>query len=625
MKYNWNLNLKFHHNLGLVSTIGLTILITTTLISSSPASPTSVSTTSWENTLLPDWNQITFAKMPAIQKSGSFEVADNVAFQLGYNPNRSWNVGENPDSFMMLGDFQTSFKLQNFSLVDIDRILKSNPDEEENSDDESDILEKITLNKVGVIKFQTLESLVKAIPNLKEIPITSVKPILDLLTPVVPNSLDLNQSIGRLMGRSPHFGKLEFSSLNLESYTVDSIPGLSTTPIGAFEKWQGTYINEIPGLPKVPFSKFPNPVNSVGASVGIVDVAFGTSEQKRDRTISGSNKEGFAVECNKDCAHVELSGSPAISGKAWISGKYQLVRGGKGILASVNGGKEPTGRHPFGEAFKVAVWDVSEVDGMMSQSLFFRFCTRNKFVDFGCTPYFIGPVPFMSYKEKQPIFLGVIDDSGKKNSVSTPTGLKSNGFTFNNSPITSGNSLSSLIPTVKGDCNNKHSSGINIDALSNAFPNIEENYNYVGNFVCDTNNNCGRGLGIMQFMSYRPDVRRIIISKDGGSKFIKKIDSGEKVSSEEMLQYFSPTEQQFLMKSQTNQLLAAASQQIDPNNGKTFTDKSLIKRVAEINFGGVAIPTGKNITDVSDTVSLKEYAVKTVNKYFDNLQSMQCQ
>jgi hypothetical protein len=126
-------------------------------------------------------------------------------------------------------------------------------------------------------------------------------------------------------------GKLSFDSLDLKSYNLRSIPNLKNTAIASFDKWQGVYISEIPGLNKVPFSQFPNPINPVGTEVGIVDVAFATDEQKRDRTISGSNKEGFAVPCDKDCAHTELSGSPAVNGKAWISGKYQLVKGGRGF------------------------------------------------------------------------------------------------------------------------------------------------------------------------------------------------------------------------------------------------------------------------------------------------------
>lgn len=375
--------------------------------------------------------------MPAISEFGSFQAPANVTDKLGYDPSRSWNAGQKPDLFTMLGDFQDSFKLQKFSLTDISQIVNQD-------------FQKVNLESFGVMKFQTLDSLVKAIPNLKDFTLNEVKPIFDLLSQDLSTSFDANQSIGNLLQQSPHLGKLSLSSLNLKSYNLDSIPGLSVTPIGSFEKWQGVYIDEIPGLANVPFSQFPNPINPVGAEVGIVDIAFGTDEQQRKLTISGSDKEGFAVPCSSYCAHTELSGSPAVNGKAWVSGKYQLVKGGKGILGSANGGKEPTGRQPFGNAFKVTVWDVSEVDGMISQALFFRVCMRNNFVDLGCTPYFIGPVPFMTYKEKEPIFLGLID-GGAKNSVSKPTGLKSSGFTFNKSPMTSGSDLSNLMPTVKAD------------------------------------------------------------------------------------------------------------------------------------------------------------------------------
>ena len=101
---------------------------------------------------------------------------------------------------------------------------------------------------------------------------------------------------------------------------------------------------------------------------------------------------------------MELNGSKSVKGKAWVSGKYQLVKGEEDTLGSVNGGKEPTGRHLFGDAFKVAVWDVSEVDGMMSQALFFRVCMRNNFADLGCTPYLVGTVPFMTYREQEGMF-----------------------------------------------------------------------------------------------------------------------------------------------------------------------------------------------------------------------------
>jgi hypothetical protein len=298
------------------------------------------------------------------------------------------------------------------------------------------------------------------------------------------------------------------------------------------------------------------------------------------------------------------------------------VKGGKGILGSVNGGKEPTGRHPFGDAFKVAVWDVSEVDGMISQALFFRVCMRNNFVDLGCTPYFIGPVPFMTYKEKEPIFLGLITGGGSS-SVSSSTGLKSSGFRFKSSPNILANNLSNLLPAMKGDCNKLHSSGTNIDALSAALSSMEGNYRSVGNYVCN-DGTCGRELGAMQFMSYRPDVRTIISSKAGGTEFLAKLDIGEKVTGEEMTQYFSPTEQQALIESDITKLLDSASKEIDPTSGKPFTGERLIERAAQMHFGGMGVPVDAAVSDVDGKISVKGYGEKTSAKYSQNLQSMGC-
>jgi hypothetical protein len=604
----------------LISGFSLTILISGAVLIISQQQSISnprpqhieIPTVTWQNTRLPDWSQISFGKMPAISESGSFQAPANVIDKLGYDPSRSWNAGQTPDSFTMLGDFQDSFKLQNFSLSDISHIANQN-------------LQKVDLETFGVIKFQTLDSLLKAIPNLKDFLVSEVKPILDLLAQDLSSSFDTNQSIGDLLQQSPHLGKLSLSSLNLKSYNLDSIPGLTATPIGSFEKWQGVYIGEIPGLANVPFSQFPNAINPVGAEVGIVDVAFGTDEQQRNRTISGSDKEGFAVPCTTDCAHTELSGSPAVNGKAWVSGKYQLVKGGKGILGLVNDGKEPTGRNIFGDAFKVAVWDVSEVDGMISQSLFFRVCMRNNFIDLGCTPYFIGPVPFMTYREKEPIFLGAIDEN--KNSVSTPSGLKSSGFTFNSSPITSSknqDTISNLIPAKKGNCQNLHISGTNIDALSSGLSNTNNNYSFVGNYVCDSDGNCGRGIGAMQFMSYRPDVRKVIASKSGGKEFLAKLDKGEEVTRDGIVQYFPPTEQQSLIESETSNLLSTASQQTDPSTGRAFIGNRLIERAAQMQFAGLNIPVDKAVSDVSGENSVKSYGEKANSKYLQNLQSMGC-
>ncbi|MCC5662216.1 hypothetical protein LC608_35985, partial [Nostoc sp. XA010] len=66
----------------------------------------------------------------------------------------------------------------------------------------------------------------------------------------------------------------------------------------------------------------------------------------------------------------------------------------------------PTGRHPFGKSFKQVVWDIDESSGSVNTAMFFRFCKNIPFVGRTCTPYFIGPVPFITYHEKDPIIFG---------------------------------------------------------------------------------------------------------------------------------------------------------------------------------------------------------------------------
>lgn len=134
-----------------------------------------------------------------------------------------------------------------------------------------------------------------------------------------------------------------------------------------------------------------------GFSLGRADIVFGNAEGDLQRTISGSYREGFAVPCWQDCAHIEL-GAP-YTGLRWISGLSQQVQGGHGFLRSLNNGWEPTGRHPFGSSVKVVLLETDETSGTANMGLYFRTCIR-KPIDLGCSPYFIGPLPWLTISEQ---------------------------------------------------------------------------------------------------------------------------------------------------------------------------------------------------------------------------------
>jgi hypothetical protein len=337
---------------------------------------------------MPDWSRIKFRDM-IMSSDGTVTYPTTQGKET-----RTWKAGQNIGEFMKLGDFEEAgFNIEKLNLSSIAQSLGKD-------------LSNLKLSDFGVIKTQTVENLVKAIPNLSNLQITSVKPISDLF-----NRLGI--STGGTIGNALQQYQQQLSSvqigkvINLSEYQLTSIPGIFNTSIDKFGNWQDTIINEIPGLTDLPWSQFPSLPQPDLSFIGQVDLPLGEKEANRVRTISGSYQQGFNVPCNQNkCSHMEMSGSGGITGVQWISGKDQQVKGGFGILQAVNGGKEPTGRHPFGSSFKQVVWNIDESTGTVKTAMFFRFCKTIPFIGRTCTPYFIGPIPFIDYHEKDPIILG---------------------------------------------------------------------------------------------------------------------------------------------------------------------------------------------------------------------------
>jgi hypothetical protein len=361
---------------------------------------------------LPDWRQVALSNLPGILEDGSFN--DNRWNQrAGYDLTRTWSAGDTPDRFLKLGDLSEALQPEALALSQIAQITKAD-------------LTKVSLASFKLAGEQTLEQLVKIVPNLGNLRVGDVPPIASLLQKIAPG-ISPSAQIADAIAGNPALSNAQLGQIDLSDFSIRSIPNLDAIALSKFHLWQNSFIKDIPGLGQVPLGMMPKSLTSVGNMVARLDVVYGTAEAAKANTISGSDVEGFAVPCRSNCAYAELDDLEnagkqqrgSFEGKQWISGKYQMVRGGHGALASVNGGLEPTGRHPFGSAFKVVVWEIDESSDKADTALFFRFC--GTWV--GCSPYFIGPVPFFSYSANAPIFVGEVTG---RTVASTPTSIPSN-------------------------------------------------------------------------------------------------------------------------------------------------------------------------------------------------------
>lgn len=544
---------------------------------------------------VPDWSEITLRSLPPVTEDGEFNAPNEVKQALGYDLSRRWKAGQTADTFLKLGDLQTSLYPQISNLDKVAQLTQLD-------------LNQVALSAFGLVENQSIADLLSAIPGLETYRLSDLAPIHTLLRAIAGFNSDANLSLGAIVAANPNLGELKLGQLDkkMETFAIADLPGLANTPLQNFKNWENTLISQVPGLANVPLAQMPNPIQTVG-SLGVVDVVYGTAEENRQDAISGSHEAGFTVPCRENCAHAELTGPTALHGKQWISGKFQQVKGGFGVLGAVHGGQEPTGRHPFGDAFKVSVWDVDESSGRVSTALHFRICKRG-LPDLGCTPYFLGPVPFLSYHEKDPIFVGVLDAQGGASSqASIPAGVIERAMAkgIPAQALPGGESVGSF---GDGTLCGEGVGSVEFQALASAFSGIEGNYGSAGSFVCDGDGNCGRGLGRYQYMSYRSDVRVAVERQEEGAAFLAKVDSGASISEGEISRYFPPAVQDQIFKADQTQNIQQAVRE-------GFRGDRLIERVGQIHFGGPEAPIDGGASDQHGRLTLKTYGEELRRNY----------
>ncbi|PSR19307.1 hypothetical protein C8255_02805 [filamentous cyanobacterium CCP3] len=539
---------------------------------------------------VPDWSQLTFSNLPPLLSSGAVEILGDLVSSLGYDPSRIWQAGQSVAEVLKLGDFQTSLYPQLFNLQTLAQMGQID-------------LSQVALSALEMVGWQRVEDLVSAIPGLGNLRLDQVPPLETLISEVLPASsiqgLDGNDlTLSSLLTEFPDLGQLNLGQLSeqLNSFALTDIPGLTGISLQNFRDWGNSTIGGVPGLASVPLDQMPNPLSGVGA-IGQIDMVYGQAETQRQTTISGSKQAGFQVPCEESCAHVEFAGIPGLHGKQWISGQVQQVPGGEGFLSFVNGGQEPTGRHPFGDAFKVALWDVDESSGTVSTALFFRMCQRGGFLtpDLGCTPYFIGPVPFMTYKETDFMLVGAVDGgSGGQAASSLP--VVSTSLDGLSQPASQRAQPQAVDLTGLQPCEPSNGE-LDLGALSTAISTLSRYPTAIGPYGCDIQGHCGRRLGPYPLMSYQPEVQAMIAAQPGGQEFLNRVESGAEVNADEVERFLPSATQTHLVK-ESLQVIAEQAQV------EGLSDAALIERIGQQYFGGPGVPTDGTVADVQGQVFL---------------------
>ena len=365
---------------------------------------------------VPDFSSINFGSLGSFDESGF--ISDTYDRYAGYKLGREWSAGDLVVDTLKLGDLEEGFGIGQLSLGDI--VTKSGRE-----------LEDVTLDRFGFLEERTVAEFIEANPQLENEKIKNIPPLADLVEQEYgSDSSILDFSANNLADRDGAFGDVAQSKLgdtvDLSQYNLADVSGLEDSQIQNYEGWRDSYISDIEGLADISLDDLPNPIASTLAFISRVDAIWSNAEGqvKAGFSVSGSNVSGYAVPCNQECAYIELddlenSGRNirwVSEGRRWILGNDPNngnicpeapwgVDGGEGILGNLNCGKEPTGRNSFGPAFKVALWKVDETTDTAETAIFFRICKRG-IPDLGCTPYFIGPIPWLPANRESWIILG---------------------------------------------------------------------------------------------------------------------------------------------------------------------------------------------------------------------------
>jgi hypothetical protein len=203
----------------------------------------------------------------------------------------------------------------------------------------------------------------------------------------------LNQPFGAVVD----LNRVQIGQTRLANTALHRIPG--------YQKLMAT---EIPGLSSISLLDMPGMKIPAGAAIVQIDAVRTNEKNIHHMVMSGSEPEPNA-KCKDKCDYIEVLpvlGLPYLRGGRIISGDSLQVRGGKGLLAFVNGGREPTGVHFMGG--KLVLRNLDAKRGTARVNFNLKFCYN--FFGEHCTPYFVG-IPLWEIGEKHKSFPIITTDA----------------------------------------------------------------------------------------------------------------------------------------------------------------------------------------------------------------------
>jgi murein DD-endopeptidase MepM/ murein hydrolase activator NlpD len=150
--------------------------------------------------------------------------------------------------------------------------------------------------------------------------------------------------------------------------------------------------------------------------------------------------------------------------------------------------------------------------------------------------------------------------------------------------------------------------GIEFQPLAEAYGYIEGNYNSVGSYVDLGGDERGYGIGRYQYMTYRSDVREIILAKPGGEAVLRTADEGGAISAADVDRFFTPEDQNELFK-------VDQARNVEQALNEGFTGARLIERIGQIHYGGPGAPIDGDWEDKHERLTLKTYGQELAENY----------